>query len=252
MDNAQYECLGQVRGNSAFQLGREVGYGNAEDIRGESAFSYELPTATQAQTTCLENALQRLRTQAVALGADGVVGLVIRRDEPGRSKTGIETLVVGTAVRWRGPALPQSPQEPFLTTLDAQDFWKLIMAGYRPVNLAIGTSVYYCTPSPNTAGILHGRYVSEGCSPNRELPDFTRAVYHARRFAEQRMVQQASDARIEGIVGMNIQIQSKPMGSVNSALSGLYYFVQLVGTAITSCEHSEEDFKVSLAYPLVT
>lgn len=78
-------------------------------------------------------ALDRLRAEATALGADGVlaIGCTVTRV----SATVREFVVLGTAVRaLRGVR----PSRPFTTGLSGPDVAKLLLAGWVPVTLAIG------------------------------------------------------------------------------------------------------------------
>jgi uncharacterized protein YbjQ (UPF0145 family) len=78
-------------------------------------------------------ALDRLRAEATALGADGVlaIGCTVTRV----SATVHEFVVLGTAVRAvRG----KRPPRPFTTGLSGPDVAKLLLAGWVPVTVAIG------------------------------------------------------------------------------------------------------------------
>jgi uncharacterized protein YbjQ (UPF0145 family) len=78
-------------------------------------------------------ALDRLREEAVSLGADGVlaIGCTVTRV----SAAVHEFVVLGTAVRAvRGVR----PPRPFTTGLSGPDVAKLLLAGWVPVTLAIG------------------------------------------------------------------------------------------------------------------
>jgi uncharacterized protein YbjQ (UPF0145 family) len=81
-------------------------------------------------------ALDRMVTEAAALGADGVVGVRFTdaRMEGGKR----EFMALGTAVRSRGKV---HPNRPFTTDLSGQDLAKLLTAGWVPAGLAYGISV---------------------------------------------------------------------------------------------------------------
>ncbi|WIY03119.1 heavy metal-binding domain-containing protein [Amycolatopsis mongoliensis] len=78
-------------------------------------------------------ALDRLRAEASALGADGVlaIGCTVTRV----SATVREFVVLGTAVR---ASRGKRPPQPFTTGLPGPDVAKLMLAGWVPVTLAIG------------------------------------------------------------------------------------------------------------------
>ncbi|MGW4525738.1 heavy metal-binding domain-containing protein [Amycolatopsis sp. NPDC004378] len=78
-------------------------------------------------------ALDRLRAEASALGADGVLAIACTATRV--SATVREFVVLGTAVRARrGPR----PARPFTTGLPGPDVAKLLLAGWVPVTVAIG------------------------------------------------------------------------------------------------------------------
>ena len=86
---------------------------------------------------------------------------------------------------------------PFTSDLSGQDFWSLLHAGYRPVEMVMGSCVYHVAHRGIFAGIgTVGR--------NVELENFTSALYEAREIAIERMQFEASAAKAEGVVGVDI------------------------------------------------
>jgi uncharacterized protein YbjQ (UPF0145 family) len=81
-------------------------------------------------------ALERMTTEASALGADGVVGVRLTDERMDGNKH--EFMALGTAVRSRGA---QRPARPFTTDLGGQDVAKLLTAGWVPAGIAYGISV---------------------------------------------------------------------------------------------------------------
>jgi uncharacterized protein YbjQ (UPF0145 family) len=81
-------------------------------------------------------ALERMTTEASALGADGVVGVRLTDERMDGNKH--EFMALGTAVRSRGG---QRPARPFTTDLGGQDVAKLLTAGWVPAGIAYGISV---------------------------------------------------------------------------------------------------------------
>ncbi|HET9188723.1 MAG TPA: heavy metal-binding domain-containing protein [Acidothermaceae bacterium] len=82
------------------------------------------------------NAVNRLVQECVGLGGDGVVGvrLTMERFVAG----GLEVQAIGTAVRADGETRPPWP---FTSDLSGQDFAKLLLAGWLPAGLVMGTAV---------------------------------------------------------------------------------------------------------------
>lgn len=83
-----------------------------------------------------DTAIDRMVTEAAALGADGVVGVRLTDVRMDNSKR--EFMALGTAVRSRGT---QRPAHPFTTDLGGQDVAKLLAAGWVPAGIAYGISV---------------------------------------------------------------------------------------------------------------
>ena len=169
--------------------------------------SREVQTLTQAMYAARELAMSRMEEEAAVLGADGVVG--VRLDvgfyEWGRGTA--EFLALGTAVsaedggNWKTPA-----GKPFTSDLSGHDFWTLLQAGHAPLGLVMGTCVYH---------VAHqGMFQAMGnIGQNKEMPNFTQALYEARELAMERMQDEAKKVGAEGIVGVQIQEKSHVWGS---------------------------------------
>ena len=75
--------------------------------------------------------------------------------------------------------------------------WSLLHAGYRPVEMVMGSCVYHVAHRGMLSGLgTVGR--------NVELENFTSAMYEAREIAVERMQAEASAAKAEGVVGVDI------------------------------------------------
>jgi uncharacterized protein YbjQ (UPF0145 family) len=195
---AGFHPRGLVVGSSIYH----IGFSN----KGWST-SREVQTLTQAMYAARELAMSRMEEEAAVLGADGVVG--VRLDvgfyEWGRGTA--EFLALGTAVsaedggNWKTPA-----GKPFTSDLSGQDFWTLLQAGHAPLGLVMGTCVYH---------VAHqGMFQAMGnIGQNKEMPNFTQALYEARELAMERMQDEAKKVGAEGIVGVQIQEKSHVWGS---------------------------------------
>ncbi len=195
---AGFHPRGLVVGSSIYHIGFSA--------RGWSS-SREVQTLTQAMYAARELAMSRMEEEADVLGADGIVG--VRLDvgfyEWGRGTA--EFLALGTAVsaedggNWKTPA-----GKPFTSDLSGQDFWTLLQAGHAPLGLVMGTCVYH---------VAHqGMFKAMGnIGQNKEMPNFTQALYEARELAMERMQDEAKKVGAEGIVGVQIQEKSHIWGS---------------------------------------
>jgi uncharacterized protein YbjQ (UPF0145 family) len=169
--------------------------------------SQEVKTLTQAMYAARELAMARMEEEATVLGADGVVG--VRLDvgfyEWGRGTA--EFIALGTAVSAEdGSNWKTNEGKPFTSDLSGQDFWTLIQSGHAPLGLVMGTCVYH---------VAHQRMFQAlgNIGQNKEMANFTQALYEARELAMERMQDEARKLKAEGIVGVQIQEKSHVWGS---------------------------------------
>jgi uncharacterized protein YbjQ (UPF0145 family) len=195
---AGFHPRGLVVGSSIYHIGFSA--------KGWST-SREVQTLTQAMYAARELAMSRMEEEAAVLGADGVVG--VRLDvgfyEWGRGTA--EFLALGTAVSAEDGSNWKTPEgKPFTSDLSGQDFWTLLQAGHAPLGLVMGTCVYH---------VAHqGMFKAMGnIGQNKEMPNFTQALYEARELAMERMQDEAKKVGAEGIVGVQIQEKSHVWGS---------------------------------------
>jgi uncharacterized protein YbjQ (UPF0145 family) len=195
---AGFHPRGLVVGSSIYHIGLTVKNWTS---------SSEIQTLTQAMYAARELAMSRMEEEATVLGADGVVG--VRLDvgfyEWGRGTA--EFLALGTAVSAEDGGNWKTPEgKPFTSDLSGQDFWTLLQAGHAPLGLVMGTCVYH---------VAHqGMFQAMGnIGQNKEMPNFTQALYEARELAMERMQDEAKKVGAEGIVGVQIQEKSHVWGS---------------------------------------
>ena len=85
----------------------------------------------------------------------------------------------------------------FTSDLTVNEFVLVREAGFDPVGLVMGTSIYQvATQIPNLAS----------GQPGCELEDTTRALYHARELAMTRMEEEAHELGADGIIGVRLTI----------------------------------------------
>ncbi len=105
----------------------------------------------------------------------------------------------------------------FTSDLSVNEFLLVRQAGFRPLGLVFGSSVYH-------VGFQMGRW-----SQNQELDTLTAAMYHARELAMTRMEAEAAQLGADGVVGVRLDIEFKEFGS------DLAEFIA-VGTAVVADE----------------
>ncbi|MFE5620599.1 heavy metal-binding domain-containing protein [Streptomyces virginiae] len=89
----------------------------------------------------------------------------------------------------------------FTSDLTVNEFLLVREAGFRPLGLVLGSSVYH-------VGLQLGRW-----SKNQELTKLSQAMYQARELAMSRMEAEAAALGADGIVGVRLDIEFKEFGS---------------------------------------
>jgi uncharacterized protein YbjQ (UPF0145 family) len=96
---------------------------------------------------------------------------------------------------------PGQPTSLFTSDLSVNEFLLVREAGFRPLGLVLGSSIYH-------VGIQMGRW-----SKNQELDQLSQAMYHARELAMTRMEAEADALGADGIVGVRLEIEFKEFGN---------------------------------------
>jgi uncharacterized protein YbjQ (UPF0145 family) len=112
---------------------------------------------------------------------------------------------------------PGQPGSLFTSDLSVNEFLLVREAGFRPLGLVLGSSIYH-------VGLQIGKW-----SKNMELDTLSQAMYHARELAMTRMEAEAAALGADGIVGVRLDIDFKEFGS------DLAEFVA-IGTAVKADE----------------
>jgi uncharacterized protein YbjQ (UPF0145 family) len=124
------------------------------------------------------------------------------------------------AMRRLAEMRPGQPTSLFTSDLSVNEFLLVREAGFRPLGLVLGSSIYH-------VGLQIGRW-----SKNMELDTLSQAMYHARELAMTRMEAEADALGADGIVGVRLEIEFKEFGN------DLAEFIA-VGTAVKADEAHE-------------
>ncbi len=89
----------------------------------------------------------------------------------------------------------------FTSDLTVNEFLLVREAGFRPLGLVLGSSIYH-------VGLQLGRW-----SKNQEMTTLSQAMYHARELAMSRMEAEASALGADGIVGVRLDVEFKEFGN---------------------------------------
>jgi uncharacterized protein YbjQ (UPF0145 family) len=112
---------------------------------------------------------------------------------------------------------PENPNSIFTSDLSVNEFLLVREAGFRPLGLVVGSSIYH-------VGYQFGRW-----SKNMELEVLSQAMYHARELAMTRMEAEADALGADGIVAVRLEIDFKEFGN------DLAEFIA-IGTAVKADE----------------
>ena len=189
---ARFEALGQVLGASIYHIAY-----NAAQIG--SNVSGELSVFSQALYEARDLALGRMRQEAAALGAHGVVGVRLEHKAYEWGSNLLDFTAIGTAVRLPGAA---PLKQPFLSDLSGQEALTLLRTGYVPVGVAVGCCAYYVVTTLADEWQQRGWY-------NNEMSRLTTAVYQARHSAMERMVADGRAMGADGIVGSDVHLRAE-------------------------------------------
>ena len=89
----------------------------------------------------------------------------------------------------------------FTSDLSVNEFLLVREAGFRPLGLVLGSSIYH-------VGLQVGRW-----GKNQELNVLSQALYHARELAMTRMEAEADALGADGIVGVRLDVELKEFGN---------------------------------------
>ncbi len=88
----------------------------------------------------------------------------------------------------------------FTSDLSTSELLLVKEAGFDPVGLVVGSSIY------------HVGYQQSAWSQNQEMTVLTQAMYHARELAMDRMEEEAHELGADGIVGVRLEVNHKEWG----------------------------------------
>lgn len=191
---AGFEPIGLCVGSSIYHVGIQYGSWNKNQ---------ELEILSQAMYHARELAMSRMREEAREMGAHGIVGVRLEIKHVEWDANILEFVAIGTGVvhRHEREGFRAHDGGPFTSDLSGQDFYTLLNAGYRPIELVMGSCVYHVAHR----GLLKA-WGQAG--RNVELEEFTQAIYSARELAIERMQVEAQTAKAEGVIGTTIHEKS--------------------------------------------
>jgi uncharacterized protein YbjQ (UPF0145 family) len=104
-------------------------------------------------------------------------------------------LPANAKARLQGLRSAAHPTSVFTSDLSVNEFLLVRKAGFEPIGLCVGSSIYH-------VGIQYGSW-----NKNQELEVLSQAMYHARELAMSRMREEARGMGADGIVGVRLEIK---------------------------------------------
>ncbi len=92
----------------------------------------------------------------------------------------------------------------FTSDLSVNEFLLVKQAGFDPLGLVMGSSIYNIAAAPPQN---LGQY-----EPGRELVTVTKALYHARELAMARLEEEADELGADGVIGVRLQVNLHAWG----------------------------------------
>jgi uncharacterized protein YbjQ (UPF0145 family) len=92
-------------------------------------------------------------------------------------------------------------QELFTSDLSTNEFLLVKEAGFDPIGLVVGSSIY------------HIGYQQSAWNQNQEMSVLSQAMYHARELAMDRMEEEAHRLGADGVVGVRLEVSHKEWGN---------------------------------------
>lgn len=169
-------------------------------------------------------ALERIQNEARQKGANCVVGIKTSIIKFGGMQ---EMVMLGTASHH--PAYgPNYDMRPATSDMTCEEMWNMIHIGYLPLELCLGVSVY----SIGIGGSLSAFFKSFG---KGEISELTHLVYDARENALNKLMEHASAAGADDVIGIKTYVYS--LGS------GIIEFLA-IGTAVKKIDglKTEHDY----------
>lgn len=192
--DAGYQPVAFVMGNVAYSIGvgRGVGGFFKQMVKGEVRQYSDQFTKTR------NLALERIKAEALSVGANSVVGIKTSILPFGLSGVH-EMLMVGTASTHALPDQAFANLQVTTSDLTAEETWNLAKLGYAPMELVLGTSVY-------SIGIVGGLMAAIKNIVKGEISELTQIIYSAREESLGKIREQATAIDADDVIGIKTYI----------------------------------------------
>jgi len=192
--------------------------------------SGEIPEYSETFMMARQRALQRLREEAFALGANFVSGVKLSALNFSMLQ---EVSFCGTACKHPDLPPPRSAEEVSTSGLGEQELWSLCSHGYLPMSVVLAVSIY----NMGMGGSVVTFFQNIG---GGELNRFTDLVTSGRRVIVERLHEQAAKLGANKVLGMQTEVE-------NFAGSGCIEFFAF-GTAVSRTTIRPQSAQLSPQY----
>jgi uncharacterized protein YbjQ (UPF0145 family) len=181
---------------SEFALTRSVGLRSVSQVMGSCVYhaqwawddvvpgrsaehgkAHRMPDVSGPWNAAREKALGRMLAEARSCGADAVVGVGIRETQErlaGSHDASLECVTTGTAVVHNSVTTGRAG--PALTSLSAQDYWKLLQQGFVAAGVVAYTAVVGCVPSTEHQRAENSGALSAAGRQSWEMAEFSEGL----------------------------------------------------------------------------
>ena len=195
---------GFVFGNVAYSIG--VGGNVGGFFRGMRRG--EVPQYSEIFDRTRHLALNRIKAEAKALGANAVIGV----ETSIMPLLGVqEMMMIGTASTHE--ALKGSEGDPVTCDMTNEELWNMVNLGYMPIRLVMGVSVY-------SLGFSGGIMASLKSLMGGQVTGLTEVLYEAREKALERVERDAEACGADEVVGVKTRVYDLGGGLVEFMVIG--------------------------------
>ena len=209
------------------------------------ATTSEVHVEMEAFQQMLADCMASMNREADALGANGVIDCeIVQNVNYEMQASGFIILsmqIMGTGVidrSYRGMSR-------YFAHINSGELIALRKGGYDACGLVVGTSSFY-----QVAWRQIPKLGPFGFWANEEVYELTQGPYTARELAMSRMVTMARNCSGTGIVGVKVESQVIPTGSLTSGNMAALCRMRLVGTAIRSNGSYNSQVSVNVTVPV--
>lgn len=197
--DAGFRPIGFAFGNVAYSIG--LGGGIAGALRGLARGEVIEYSEIFYHTRRL--ALERIQREAIARGANCVVGINTNIMKFGGLQ---EMVMIGTASHHPMYG-PEFSHRPATSDLTCEEMWNMIHIGYQPIELVLGVSVY-------SVGFAGGIMAALKSFARTEISELTSLIYEARENALSKMNDHAAAVGAEDVVGIKTYVYQLGSGVI--------------------------------------